>query len=98
MLKSLVRRTVFIVVRYSVNNNGLQTQNRFSFQGNFVKINRILESIYNLFHPFFISFQSVGITSAESVQTDCSTPLIIGVHGALLKHSDNFIIKRRVFA
>jgi hypothetical protein len=43
--------TDFTVVRQSVTNSGLPSNNRFRFQGNVVEVNRMLESMCNDFAP-----------------------------------------------
>jgi hypothetical protein len=48
-------RSDFSVVRYSVNNNGLRSNNRFRFQGDVgTHGHSYIESMYNVFTPIFL--------------------------------------------
>jgi hypothetical protein len=48
-------RSDFIFVRYSENNSGLGSNSWFRFQGYLVKVNRIWESICEVFAQIFVS-------------------------------------------
>jgi hypothetical protein len=48
-------RTQFIVGGYTVTKNGVPSGSEFSFQGNLMKLNRILECMRNVFTPTFYS-------------------------------------------
>jgi hypothetical protein len=50
---NFTRHMNFIVVLYSVSNNGLPDNNSFCFQANAVKVKCMSESIYNVFAPIF---------------------------------------------
>jgi hypothetical protein len=46
-------QTDFIVVRYSVTNSDLASNNPFRYEGNVDKVSRLCEIMYNVFVPIF---------------------------------------------